>query len=398
MPARRGRRRRQNVAAQRRQNPDQLLEDVKTAFRRPGHKAAFSAPGNVARTFGVSQAKARRMLEEVDSYVSHREYKRPSVFNPYYVYRRRELIQADLIDISELRAHNNGVRYLLLIIDVFTKKIWVYPLKSKQGIQVRDALEAWLDTIGNPTPEVFATDAGTEFFNQHVRTLLNSRGVRQENSVGTCKAAVAERANKSLQVLLYKYMSENQTKEYLSKLDKLVETYNKRGHRTLNFMSPNMADLPRNEEQVRGIHIARYAKIPNKKIKFKVGEVVRIKLESKLLSPQSRAYKPQFKDEYFVIRDINRRLPIPLYYLKAMANNEEIKGGFYSNELTAVRGDEFKVERVLDERGEGPNKELLIRWLNFGPDWDSWVPASSVRFYQGNARGRAAVARGQRRT
>jgi hypothetical protein len=84
-----------------------------------------------------------------------------------------------------------------------------------------------------------------------------------------------------------------------------------------------------------------------------------------------------------------------------MENNEEIKGGFYSNELTAVRGDEFKVERVLDERGEGPNKELLVRWMHFGPDWDSWIPASSVRFYNNNngARGRArgAAARGRRR-
>jgi transposase InsO family protein len=401
MPGRRGRRRRGAIAAQRRADPDRLRQEIKETFRRPGHKVAFSAPGNVARSFGITQEKARQILEEVDSYVSHREYKRPSVFNPYYVYKRRELIQADLIDISELRAFNSGVRYLLLIIDVFTKKIWVYPLKTKEGIRVRDSLEDWLDRIGNPPPEVFATDAGNEFYNQHVRTLLNSRGVRQEKSVGTCKAAVAERANKSLQVLLYKYMSEMQTKTYLDKLDKIVETYNKRGHRTLNFMSPNMADLPRNEAEVRGFHVARYAKIKKKKLKFNVGEVVRIKLESKVLSPQSRAYKPQFKGEYFVIREINTRLPIPLYYLKAMENNEEIKGGFYSNELTAVRGDEFKVERVLDERGEGPNKELLVRWMHFGPDWDSWIPASSVRFYNNNngARGRArgAAARGRRR-
>lgn len=394
-PARRGRRRRRGRQRQPLRG-QALKEEIQTSFRRPGHKIAFSAPGTVARAYGISQEKARKILEEIDSYVSHREYKRPSIFNPYYVYKRRELIQADLIDISELRAHNNGVRYLLLIIDVFTKKIWVYPLKTKEGLRVREALEDWLDTIGNPVPESFATDAGNEFFNRHVRALLNDRGVRQEKSIGTCKAAVAERANKSLQVLIYKYLSENQTKEYIGKLPNLVETYNRRGHRTLNFMSPNMADLPRNELDVRAIHVARYAKIARKKLKFNVGEVVRIKLESKVLSPQSRAYKPQFKEEYFVIRDINRRLPIPLYYLKAMDSNEEIQGGFYSNELTAVRGDEFKIERVIEERGEGPNRELLVRWQHFGPQWDSWVPATSVRFYQ-NARGRNAVARGRRR-
>jgi hypothetical protein len=137
MPRRGRRGRRGAAAAQQGQTPEERLKsDIKTAFRRPGHKAAFSAPANIGRSFGISQEKARRILEEVDSYVSHREYKRPSVFNPYYVYKRRELVQADLIDISELRAHNNGVRYLLLIIDVFTKKIWVYPLKTKEGTKV----------------------------------------------------------------------------------------------------------------------------------------------------------------------------------------------------------------------------------------------------------------------
>jgi transposase InsO family protein len=391
MPPRRGRRGRPRAARK---------EEIKEAFRKPGHKTAFSAPGNVARAHGISHGRAKEILEEVDSYVLHREYKRPSVFNPYYVYRRRELIQADLIDIGELKAHNEGVRYLLLIIDVFTKKIWVYPLKTKEGLVMRNTLERWLDTIGNPVPEAFATDAGREFFNAPVRDLLAARGVRQEKSTGTCKAAVAERANKSIQILIYKYLSENQTKKYLGKLDDLVATYNKRGHRTLQFMSPNMADLRRNEARVRGIHVERYAKVKKKKLKFRVGEVVRIKLESKVLSPQSRAYKPQFKGEYFIIREINRRLPVPIYYLKAMNDDEEINGGFYSNELTRVRGDEFKIERVLDERGEGPNKELLVRWLYFGPRWDLWIPASSVQFYpdaRGRQRGQQPVGRAARR-
>lgn len=359
-----------------------LKDQIKQNFKKPGHPTAFSAPGNIARTYNISQENARKYLEEIDSYVTHREYKRPSQFNPYFIHNRRKLVQSDLIDIMELSRFNNGIKYLLLIIEVFSRKIWVYPLKNKSGPFVRDALIQWLNSIRRPYPEAFATDAGREFLNREVRDLLNSNNIRQENAVGTCKAAIAERANKSLQVLIYKYLSETQTKKYIDKLQDLVKTYNKRGHRTLDYMSPNEADLPRNEERVRGIHAARYAKIKKKDPKFTVGQIVRIKLESKALAPQSRAYKPQFKEEYFIIDEINTRLPIPMYKLKAMNNDEEIIGGFYSNELTAVRGDEFKIEEILDERGDGPDREVLVRWMHFGPRWDSWIPASNIRFFR----------------
>jgi len=354
-------------------------EQIRAAFRRPGHATAFSAPGAVARAHNISYKKAREILEEVGSYVTHREYKRPAVFNPYFVYRRRSLVQADLIDIRQLARSNAGTNYLLLLIDVFSRRIWVYPLKSKTGQEVRDALQRWLDAIGQPPPAVFATDFGREFLNHHVGELLRARGVRQETAKGTCKAAVAERANKTLQILLYKYMSENDTRTYIDKLDRLVYTYNHRGHRTLEFMAPATADQPRNEERVRGIHVTRYARVKRKKANFRVGQIVRVKLESKAMAPQSRAYQPQFKEEYFIIRDINRRLPIPMYYLEGMNDGDPIEGGFYSNELTAVRGDVFKIQHILAERGEGPNRELLVRWANFGPRWDSWIPATNVR-------------------
>jgi hypothetical protein len=301
---------------QRQQLP--LKDQIKKNYRTPGHPTAFSAPGNVAKTYNITQEQARQYLEEIDSYVTHREYKRPSQFNPYFIHNRRKLVQADLIDIMELSRFNNGVKYLLLIIEVFSRKIWVYPLKLKSGPQVKEALLMWLASIRRPYPEAFATDAGREFLNRDVRELLQSRGIRQENAIGTCKAAIAERANKSLQILIYKYLSEKQTKKYIDKLPDLVKTYNKRGHRTLQNMSPNEADLVQNEERVRGIHAERYAKVKRKNPKFQIGQIVRIKLESKALAPQSRAYKPQFKDEYFIIDGINTRLPIPMYKLKAM--------------------------------------------------------------------------------
>lgn len=358
-----------------------LKNRIKENYQTPGHPTAFSAPGNVARTYGISQEKAREILEELDSYVTHREYKRPSQFNPYFVHRRRKLIQADLIDIGQLADDNRQTKFLFLIIDVFSRKIWVYPLLRKTGPMVRQALEEWLTEIGEPVPQVFATDAGREFENAPVRTFLRERGIEQRTAVGTCKAAIAERANKSLQILLYKFMTQKQTRNYIDALDEIVASYNDRGHRTLENKSPNEADNAANEDEIREIHARRYAKIRPKKPRLREGQVVRIKLDSKALTPASRAYNPQFKEEYFVITGVKTHMPIPLYTIKSMDTNEDIQGTFYSNELTVVRGDVFKIERVLDERGHGRNRELLVRWMHFGPQWDEWIPASNVQLF-----------------
>ena len=55
-------------------------------------------------------------------------------------------------------------------------------------------------------------------------------------------AAVSERANKSLQVLIYKYPSAKETTRYLDELDRLTDSYNSRPHRSLKEMMPNEAD------------------------------------------------------------------------------------------------------------------------------------------------------------
>jgi len=54
-----------------------LDEQVKEAYTTPGHPIAFSAPSTVASYFGTSRNQARRILEHVDGYTLHRDFKRP---------------------------------------------------------------------------------------------------------------------------------------------------------------------------------------------------------------------------------------------------------------------------------------------------------------------------------
>lgn len=360
---------------------DRLRETVIRHYTTPGHPIAFSTPNRVAKYYAIPQKRAKEILEHIEGYTLHREYKQPRQYNPYYVHFRREQVQGDLVEMGHIAARNNGVRYILVLIDIFTKWLWAYPLKNKNASETTAALRRWLSNIDTP-PRKLMTDRGHEFTNEPVQDLLRQSGVQWQPAYGTLKACIAERVNKTLKVLIGKYLSERETTRYIDVLPALVQTYNRRGHRTLEGMTPEEADMPVNEDRVQAIFHARYEKIGRQRptrAKFKLGDLVRIKTLAKKISPSSRSYAEQFKGEYFTIMRINRSLPIPLYYLKSLDTGELIEGGLYANELQRIRGGLYKIERVFCERRRRGRRELFVKWKYFGPRWNQWIPASAVQ-------------------
>jgi transposase InsO family protein len=352
---------------------------ISDAYTTPGHPIAFSAPNRVAKFFKISPAKAKKILQSVEGYTLHREFKQPKIYNPYYVHKRREQIQGDLIDVSRMADSNGGITFLLVLIDIFTKRLWVFPLKDKKAANTDRALKSWIRSL-DVLPKKIMTDRGTEFTNNRVQQLLRSHRIKWQPANGTLKACIAERVNKSLQILIYKYLSQNETVNYIDELSNLVKTYNERGHRTLEGMTPLEADRPENESRVQEIFHEKYEKMARnrKKPKFKIGDLVRIKTDPKKITSSARAYAEQFHGEYFNIMRINRTLPIPMYYLRSTDNGDLIEGGFYAEELQKISGDVYKIERVLEERTENGRRELKVKWKYFGEDWNEWIPAENV--------------------
>ena len=356
---------------------DETKAEILAAYRTPGHPVAFSAPAAVARHFRVSPDAVKKVLEEEDAYVLHREYKRPRVFNPYFIRHRRELVQGDLIDIADndvIRA-NDGVRYLLVLIDVFSRKIWVYPLRSKRAPAVTEALRRWEDDIDD-LPAAFASDHGMEFMAEEVKAWFRSHNVVPQAALGTSKACYAERVNKTLQILIYKYLTDQETLRYIDYLPELVRTYNDRPHRSLAYeFSPNQADLPENEETVAGIHDARYRRVTPKRPRFKVGDKVRVKTQAKSnISPDRRAYAEQFRGEYFTIEEVKTNLPIPMYILRSDDRGDVLQGSFYAEEIQRVRPVRYKIDTILARRRVRGRNMLKVKWKYFDqPEHVEWI-------------------------
>ena len=83
-----------------------------------------------------------RDLAKIPAYYFHREAKKPRVYNPIYVYRTRELMQADLINLMYLQADNSGYKYILVVVDSFSRYAWVRSLKTTSA---KECLAAFKD-------------------------------------------------------------------------------------------------------------------------------------------------------------------------------------------------------------------------------------------------------------
>ena len=69
---------------------------------------------------------------------------------------------ADLADIQLLSKFNKGFRFLLCIIDIYSKYAWVIPLKDKKGVSIVNAFQKILKK-SDRKPNKIRVDKGSEF-------------------------------------------------------------------------------------------------------------------------------------------------------------------------------------------------------------------------------------------
>jgi len=360
---------------------NRTLQRIQQHYVRPSHPIAFSAPGTVQRYYknNFQRVIPARVLENtlaaVDSYTLHREFKKPKYRNPFFIYERRQQVQMDLIDVRQLAKENDGITFLLVCIDCFSKKVWVIPLEKKNAKTSLAAITKVIGDMVQPPKSVFF-DRGTEFKNNLVRTFLRENNIKMTHPNSEMKACIVERVNRTLQDLMYRYMTENETLRYIDVLADLVKTYNNRGHRTLQNLTPNDAEKVENDGKVRSALNDHYTKFVslNRKPKFKVGEIVRV---NGLASKFARGYHQRFTREHFKIVEVKTRMPIPMYILQSLNNNEIIRGGFYAGELQSVKGGVFKMT-VLKSRMYRGKLQHFVKWRDFDDTHNEWIDATNV--------------------
>lgn len=253
-----------------------------------------------------------------------------------------DLFQADIVDLQSHATLNKGFKYLLTVIDTFSKKGWAIPLKTKGGQEVSAALKSVFEKL-NHGPKFLQTDHGTEFYNSAVAKVLKEFKTEHYSSFSVLKASIVERFNRTLKSWMFKEFSYRGSYEWLSFIDELVKRYNARIHRSIG-LAPR--DVNKSNEQFVLNKLQSIKLAPKKKQKFQIGDSVRI---SKFKHVFEKSYTPSWSTEVFIIDKVEKTVPIT-YKLRDL-NGTEIKGGFYTEELLKTRyKNTYLVERVLKKK------------------------------------------------
>ena len=178
----------------------------------------------------------------------------------------------DLADMQLISKYNKGVRYLLCVIDLFSRFVWVIGLKNKKGNSIVEGFQKILNTSDRNSSKIWV-DHGSEFYNNKFKKFLKENDIEMYSTHNEGKSVVAERFIKTLKNKICKHMTTIGKNVYFDALDDIVDKYNNTIHSSIKMKSRDVSD--NNFIESKGFH--EYNEESNKKDpKIKVGDHVRI--------------------------------------------------------------------------------------------------------------------------
>ena len=192
------------------------------------------------------QKSRTKWLEIQPAYTSRKPARRKIIRNKVIVSCIDEQWQIDLEDLQSLAKYNDGYKYLLNCIDVFSKFAWSVPIKNKTGISIVEAFHTILKQ-GKKTQKV-QSDAGKEFVNTNFQKLLKKYEIYFFTTNSELKACIVERFNRTLKERMWRYFTKNNTNRYVDVLSDLMFGYNNTKHRTIGVEPINVNE--RNESKI----------------------------------------------------------------------------------------------------------------------------------------------------
>lgn len=350
----------------------------------PRHPASYSGPSKlyrVVKTAGkkITLHQIREWLKGQETYTLHRRVRRTFPRNRVVVAGIDDQWDADLMDMVSLSKHNDGVKYVLVTIDIFSRYSWMRPLKTKQE---KEVIEAFASIFAEGRKPLFLrTDKGVEFTGRLAQQYFKEQDVKHFVTQNEVKANYAERVIKTIKGRIFKYFTKMQTYEYIDHLQDFVSSYNHTYHRSIKMKPADV--IKKNEEALWEDQYGKLKKDRKKKVtakfKYAVGDLVRI---SYLRHTFMREYEQKWTEELFRVRKRYMRDNLHVYNLNEY-DNQPIDGTFYEQELQLVKEPQvFRIENVIKARTVKGKKQHLVRWAGWSSKYDSWVDDKDLKAYQ----------------
>ena len=155
----------------------------------------------------------------------------------------------DLLDFNDYKpANNKGYRYILVVIDNFSKFGWTIPLKNKYSKTIKDEF-ANIINKSKRKPYLLESDDGGEFVNKIFNEFLKQNSIKRYSRYTSHGAVFAERFNRTLRNLLKKPVFLKGNANWIDELQTVTKLYNNTIHHSTK-MTPTQASKKENEDIV----------------------------------------------------------------------------------------------------------------------------------------------------
>ena len=188
------------------------------------------------------------------------------------------------------------------------------------------------------------------------------------------------RFHRTLRGLIARYQLKHNTETYIDILPDILKSYNNSYHTTIN-MAPSQATSE--NEHIVYENVYRRKKnskaLKMKPFRYKIGDNVRMVSKK---TPWSREFFQRWSEEIFTVSRRYRGNNGVALYKVTDCTTEEIRGSFYTEELSKVTTDPkdtYRINKILDEVKIGGKKYLKVNWVSYPEKCTDYVLKSSVQ-------------------
>jgi len=315
-------------------------------------------------------------LIDQTAYTLHKKARRIFKRNKYYVSFIDELWQSDLIDMSMFSRQNSGFKYIVTIIDCFSKYLFAVAVKTKKSMEIMNVFKTIFETR---KPLKLMSDRGGEYDNNQFKAFTNNNNVKFYTTKDKLiKCAIIERANRTLKEKIFRYFTYKGTRKYIDVLESLVDSYNKTKHRTIKVAPIEVTE--NNEKHVfrdiYGVSNLKQLFFGNKteKSTVNISDKVRIKYD---LSKLDKSYYPLWTDQVYTVNKIIGKPIKPQYIISRDGNLLDRR--FYSEELQKLSNNPvYRIEKIISSKTINGEKYLRVKWLNYPSRFNQWIHEKEI--------------------
>lgn len=353
----------------------------------PEKAASFSGPRkfyNAVRADGkhkVSFSEIQNWLQTQQSYALYKQPTKKFLRSSLVTNGMNDVWECDLAQLEQLANENDGITYLLCVVDKFSRFGWAVGMKNKTAKTTAEAMKSILHHAG-VAPNLLISDRGSEFLGRQFQTVLKQNSIKHQTSYSSTKAGSAEIFVKSVKSRIFKYIVYINNARYIDQLDQIIAGYNATRNRAIG-MAPK--DVTKDNQDslwwyvYRPKHISRRTRARARKYKFQVGDYVRLTYKDDKFT---RFYDLKWTMEIFIVAKRSIRDGIQIYYLKDIAQ-DDVTGTFYAQELQKTDYDEnaeFKIEKILKKRHlKGQDPQVLVQFLGWPKKFNAWLKATDIQ-------------------